>query len=518
MTRQISLGFDLEVPSQATILSMIAAAAERYPDRPALVDSTSGRATRYEELIDKVRRLASAFRARGAGPGSCIAVHGPNSADGVIAALGMAAAGGAFTGANQAVTAVELSRLIEITCARFLVTTLPLLATAREAASRAGAPELIVLDGKSDGTIALSQLLDGVSPLNDFTVGPETVAMRPCSSGTSGLPKAVELTHRALAAAALQVRAATGMRQDDTLLAVAPLFHIMGTAFFIGAGLTLGASIRVMPHYRLEPFLDAIERSGVTFLVATPPIMQALADHPAVSNYDLRRVRLIVCSGAATSAEVEKKVARRLGTVVTQAFGMTEMSGPIAFNPPQAPRPGSCGILVPSTEARIVDPNIDADKGAGEIGEIWVRGPQMMRGYFANVEATRAAFSPDGWLRTGDMGFFDADGYLHLVDRLKELIKVNAYQVAPTELEALIVSHPAVVDAAVLGRPDERTGEMPVAFVVPRSQIEANELITWVAARVAPYKKIQAVEFVDQIPRSPAGKILRRVLKDAERR
>lgn len=515
MTRQIWRGLDLDVPAQATILSMIAAAAVRFPDRPALVDGASNRTTRYEELIDKLRRVASAFRARGAGPGSCLAVHGPNSAEGVITALGMAATGGAFTGASPAVTADELCRLINITRARFLVTSLPLLAIAREAASRAGAPELIVLDGKADGAIAFSQLLDGVSPLNDFTVGPETVAMRPCSSGTSGLPKAVELTHHALAAAALQVRAATGMRQDDTLLAVAPLFHIMGTAFFIGAGLTLGASIVVMPRYKLETFLDAIEKHGVTFLVATPPIMQGLADHPAVNNYDLSRVRLTVCSGAATSAELEKKVARRLGTVVAQAFGMTEMSGPIAFNPPEAPRPGTCGILVPGTEARIVDPNIDTEKGAGEIGEIWVRGPQMMGGYFANAEATRAAFSPDGWLRTGDTGFFDAHGYLHLVDRLKELIKVNAYQVAPTELEALIVSHPAVADAAVVGRPNEKTGEIPVAFVVPRSQIDANELITWLAVRVAPYKKIHAVEFVDHIPRSPAGKILRRLLKGA---
>ena len=346
MTRQIWRGKpDLDVPSQATILSMIAAAAERFPDRPALVDG--GRTIRYEELIDKVRRVAAAMRVRGAGPGSCLAVHGPNSADGAIAALGMMAAGGVFTGAGPAVTADELCRLVNITRARFLVTTLPLFAIAREAASRAGAPELIVLDGKADGAIAFSQLLDGVSPLNDFTVGPETVAMRPCSSGTSGLPKAVELTHGALAAAALQVRAATGMRQDDTLLAVAPLFHIMGTAFFIGAGLTLGASIRVMPRYGLEPFLNAIERSGVTFLVATPPIMQALADHPAVNNYDLSRVRLTVCSGAATSAQVEKKVARRLGTVVAQACGMTEMSGPIAFNPPEAPHPGTCGTLVP---------------------------------------------------------------------------------------------------------------------------------------------------------------------------
>ena len=354
--------------------------------------------------------------------------------------------------------------------------------------------------------------------MKEFIVGQGMIAMLPCSSGTSGLPKAVELTHGALATAALQVRAATGMRQDDTLLAVAPLFHILGAGFFVGASLTLGASIVVMPRYNLETFLDAIEKHGVTFLVVTLPIMRALANDPAVDKYILERVRLIVCSGAATSAEVEKKVARRLSTVVAQAFGMTEMSGPIAFNPPEAPRPGTCGILVPCTEARIVGPNTDADKGTGEIGEIWVRGPQMMRGYFANPEATRAAFSPDGWLRTGHLGFFDADGFLHLVDRLKELIKVNAYQVAPTELEALIVSHPAVVDAAVVGRPDERTGEILVAFVVPRSKIKANELITWVAARVAPYKNIHAVEFVDQIPRSPAGKILRRLLKGAERR
>jgi acyl-CoA synthetase (AMP-forming)/AMP-acid ligase II len=497
---------------QTALSGLVASAAERYPDWPALVDSASTCVVSYRELMQKARSVAGWLRMRGAGRGTCFAVHGPNSAEGVIAALGTMIAGGAFTGASPLVTVDELRRLLNLTRPQFLLTTAPLLPVAREAASRADATELIVVDEKADGAIAFSELLGRAAPADELTIALDTVAMLPFSSGTSGLPKAVELTHGALAAAALQIRTVLKMQPDDRLPAIAPMFHLMGTLFCICGALTAGASVLLVPRYEPEKLIGIVAQHGVTVMAVAPPVMQMLADDPAIAKHDIRRLRLIACGGAATASEVQQAVARRLRTTVVQGYGMTETSGVTACNPPQAPRPETCGRLFPLTEARVIDPDTGTDRKVGGIGEICVRGPQIMRGYWGNPEASSAAFTADGWLRSGDLGFFDEDGFLRLVSRLKELIKVNSYQVAPTELELLIAGHPAVADVAVAGRPHEKTGEIPVAFVVPRSPFEPADLIEWVAKRVASYKKIGAVEFVERIPRSPAGKILRRML------
>ena len=200
-----------------------------------------------------------------------------------------------------------------------------------------------------------------------------------------------------------------------------------------------------------------------------------------------------------------------------QGYGMTETTALVATGPLHAPRRGSVGRLVPNTEARIVDPDSGADLGPGRTGELWVRGPQIMRGYRDRPEATAQTVDGDGWLHTGDLCYLDEDGYLFVVDRLKELIKYKGYQVAPAELEHLLLTHPAVADAAVVPRPDPEAGEVPVAHIALRGQATAEELLTYVAERVAPYKKLRAVRFTDQVPRSPAGKLLRRKLVEAER-
>jgi acyl-CoA synthetase (AMP-forming)/AMP-acid ligase II len=204
--------------------------------------------------------------------------------------------------------------------------------------------------------------------------------------------------------------------------------------------------------------------------------------------------------------------------VIFQGYGMTETSAPIPipdrrFGTP----PGSVGRLAPNTELRVVDPATGADLPAGEVGELWVRGPQLMSGYLGNREATAETLDADGWLHTGDLVRFDADGWLFVVDRVKELIKYKGHQVAPAQLEALLGAHPAVADCAVVGRPDEAAGEIPVAYVVRRRDVDAAELVDHVAERVSPHRRVRAVVFVDEIPRSPAGKVLRRILADRER-
>jgi acyl-CoA synthetase (AMP-forming)/AMP-acid ligase II len=230
-------------------------------------------------------------------------------------------------------------------------------------------------------------------------------------------------------------------------------------------------------------------------------------------------VELIVSGGAPLGADLQRAVAARVpGAAVRQGWGLTETS--IGVTLPDRRRravPGSVGRLMPNTELRVVDPRTGRDLGAGEPGELWARGPQVMAGYLGRPDATAEILDADGWLHTGDLGHVDRDGNVFVVDRLKELIKVSAYQVAPAELEALLACHPAVADAAVIPRPDDTHGEVPVALVVPSGELDTDELIAWVAERVAPHKRVRAVRLVDAIPRTPSGKLLRRVLIDQDR-
>jgi acyl-CoA synthetase (AMP-forming)/AMP-acid ligase II len=247
-----------------------------------------------------------------------------------------------------------------------------------------------------------------------------------------------------------------------------------------------------------------------------PPIVVALAKHPIVDNYDLSKLEQVFSGAAPLSAELSLEAGARLGCDIVQGFGMTELSPVSHLTPPGMFKPGSCGVTAPNTQSRIIDPETGADLGVDASGELLVRGPQVMIGYLNNPEATESTIDADGWLRTGDIGYIDSDGHLFIVDRLKELIKYNGFQVPPAELEALLLTHPAVADAAVVGRPDEAAGEIPVAYVVLRQEGMASgqEIQDFVAGQVAHYKQIREVIFIDAIPKSASGKILRRLLRD----
>ncbi len=242
--------------------------------------------------------------------------------------------------------------------------------------------------------------------------------------------------------------------------------------------------------------------------------MVALAKHPLVDAYDLSALRQVFSGAAPLSAELAIEAGARLGCEVVQGYGMTELSPVSHLTPPGQFKPGSVGVTAPNTETRIVNPANGADLGVDEDGEVCVRGPQVMAGYLNNQQATESTIDRDGWLHTGDIGHIDADGHLFIVDRLKELIKYKGFQVPPAELEALLLTHPAVADAAVVGRPDPEAGEVPVAFVVLRPGAEATqqEIGDFVAEQVAHYKRLSRVEFTDAIPKSASGKILRRML------
>jgi acyl-CoA synthetase (AMP-forming)/AMP-acid ligase II len=281
-------------------------------------------------------------------------------------------------------------------------------------------------------------------------------------------------------------------------------------------GLWSGATLVVVAKFELEPYLELVERYRATLLHVVPPVVVALAKHPAVAARDFSRVRKLFSGAAPLGADVTLQCTGRLGCALQQGYGLTETSPAALITSADAAtrKPGSVGVPIASTECRIVDPETGRDVAPGTDGEIWLRGPQVMRGYFKRPDETRAVLDPDGWFRTGDLGHADEDGDVFIVDRLKELIKYKGMQVPPAELEAVLLSHPAVADAAVVPFPDAEAGEIPRAFVVRKGAATADELMSYVASQVAPYKKVRRLEFIDAIPKSPSGKILRRFLKD----
>jgi 4-coumarate--CoA ligase len=259
-----------------------------------------------------------------------------------------------------------------------------------------------------------------------------------------------------------------------------------------------------------------VQQHKVTRFFAVPPIVLALAKHPLVDQFDLSSLHQVFSGAAPLGADLAAEAAARVGCEVVQGFGMTELSPVSHCTVVGDFRPGTSGVTIPNTECRLVDPETGEDKGVGEEGELWIRGPQVMKGYLNNERATRDTIDADGWLHSGDIAVIDEFHHVSIVDRLKELIKYKGFQVPPAELEALLVSHPQIADVAVIGIADEEAGELPKAFVVPRpgSELTVQDVQDFVAEHVASYKQVRIVEFVDEIPKSASGKILRRLLRD----
>lgn len=300
------------------------------------------------------------------------------------------------------------------------------------------------------------------------------------------------------------------------MLSFLPFFHIYGMQVLMNNALAQGGKVVTMPRFDLEQFLQLTQDHQVRRAFVAPPIVLAMAKHPIVDQYNLTSLESVFSGAAPLGAELAEEAAARLGCEVVQGYGMTELS-PVSHSTPKGMyKPGTIGILIPSTESRVVDPETGKDLGLDEDGEIWVRGPQVMAGYLNNEQATKDTIDEEGWLHTGDIGHVDEDGHFTIVDRLKELIKFKGFQVPPAELEALLVTHPSVADAAVIGIPDDEAGELPKAFVALKAgeNASAEDIQRFVSDQVATYKQIRILEFVDEIPKSASGKILRRMLRD----
>ena len=492
-------------------------------DRVALVDAKSGKQTSYREMLAGIDAFAGALAARGIGVGDVVGLLAPNSSAFAIAFHGILRAGAAATTINALFTAKDIAKQLTASKAKLLLTVKAMLPQSQEATAAAGLTDddVIVLDGAGLGASDF--------PPPDVTFDPAThIAALPYSSGTTADPKGVMLTHRNLAANVAQIRPVQGMTHDDRILAVLPFFHIYGMTVLLNAALHARARLVIMPSFDLEEFLGNVAEHECTFAFIAPPVAVALAKHPLVERYDLSSLRGIMSGAAPLDEELGEAVKQRLGCRVVQGYGMSEL-GPVSHVTPfdggreligSTARLSSCGWTVPNAVSKIVDEagaEIDPPaSGLSDTGELWFKGPNVMAGYLGNDEATRATIDEDGFLHTGDVARVDASGCVYIVDRLKELIKYKGYQVPPAELEAVLLGHHDVADAAVIGVTDVDSGEeVPKAFVVKQSGAELTEaeVMEYVASHVAPYKKVRQVQFIDVIPKSASGKILRKDLK-----
>jgi acyl-CoA synthetase (AMP-forming)/AMP-acid ligase II len=509
---------DVDIP-EVSLTDFIFNAAIAIKDKAALIDGPTGRTLTYAELEEAVRRVAASLAQRGFKKGDVCAIFSTNCPEYGIAFLAVAMLGGINTTLNPLYTAEEAAFQLKDARAKFLITAPPFIDKAREAAVQTGIEKLFVF-GEAEGAIPFATLLDSDGNVPPVEINPkEDLVALPYSSGTTGLSKGVMLTHYNLVANMRQMDGLDYFHRDDILLCVLPLFHIYGLVVVLNMGLHMGATIVTMPRFDLEQFLSAIQKYRVTLSHIVPPIVLKLAKEPIVNNYDLTSLKVIFSGAAPLGPELTKECMQRIGCSIRQGYGMTETS-PVTHSSPADPtkaKLGSVGPPAPNTECKLADPASGAELGPNAEGELCVRGPQNMKGYLNNPEATARTIDADGWLHTGDIGYADEDGHFFIVDRVKELIKYKGFQVAPAELEAVLLTHPAVADAAVIPCRDAEAGEIPKAFVVLKSEATEDELIDFVANRVARYKKIRMVEFIDQIPKSLSGKILRRVLVEKER-
>ncbi|MEV0032086.1 AMP-binding protein [Nocardia sp. NPDC050793] len=518
---------DVDIPDASLYEFLFGGLTEADLDRPALLDGATGDETTYRLLRDRIDAVAGALAVRGLGVGDVAAVHVPNVPAFATVLHGVLRAGGTATTVHVLYTAEEIAKQLVDANAKFLFTISFFLQQAGAAAATAGIPpeRIIVLDG-APGHESLVDLLGTGAPAPEVSFDPAThLAVLPYSSGTTGKPKGVMLTHRNLVANICQVEPLTRSGATDRIMAVLPFFHIYGLTLILNTALRRRATLVTMLRFELTEFLRITATQRCTYLLIAPPIAVALAKDPRVDDYDLSSVRVVMSGAAALDTDLGHAVATRLGCRVHQGYGMTEMS-PASHGIPEdrVDLPlGSIGITLPNIECKLVDPasGVEIDYPAGGLsapGELCCKGPNVMAGYFGNEGATADAFDAEGFLRTGDIAVVDEEGVVYLVDRVKELIKHKGYQVPPAELEAVLLTHPQIADAGVIGVKDDDGEEIPKAFVVrqPGAGLDAQQVIDFVAERVAPYKKVRRVEFIDAIPKSVTGKILRKDLRQLE--
>ena len=506
-------------PSQAPyeefpLPELLRRSAERFGDKPALIGA-DGTTRTYREIWSYARKVAHLLQDQGIGKGDKVGIFSPNHVDYAAVFHGILLAGATVTTLNALYREREIEHQLDDAEAVAVFVFSPMAAPLE--AARGNLPRLRhawPIDGLPDllGDVPEEYRPVAVNALED-------IAVLPYSSGTTGLPKGVMLTHYNLASNVKQLLATEHLTSDAVGLCVLPFFHIYGMTVLMNAGLALGTTGVVMMRFDLEQMLDLVGKHGITHLFLVPPALLAMANVPDPSRFDTSSLQLVNSGAAPLPLEVGERVKSIYGCLVSQGYGLTETSPTTNANPLERIKLESCGPPVADTFEKIVSLDTGEELPVGEVGEVVVQGPQVMKGYWKRPEETSECLSEDGWLLTGDIGWLDEDGYLHILDRKKEMIKYKGYQVAPAELEALLHEHPAVLDAAVIPKPHLEGGEIPKALVVLKEGVQATpeELMAFVAERVAPYKKIREVEYLSEVPKTASGKILRRDLIERER-
>lgn len=519
---------DVDIPDVSVYDYLFGSLTADDAARIALIDPATGAETTYGALQAQADAFAGALAARGVGVGTTVGLLCPNIPAFATVFHGILRAGATVTTLNSLYTAGEIERQLKDARATWFVTVSALLGHASVAAETMGMPHerVIVLDG-AHGHENLRHLLAEARPAPDVTFDPAThVAVLPYSSGTTGIPKGVMLSHRNLVANVQQSRVLINLRPDDRVLAVLPFFHIYGMTVLLNLALRQRSSLVTMPKFDLVEFLTTIQNFGCTYLYIAPPIAVALAKHPIVDRYDISSVHTVFSGAAPLDGEIAELAGKRIRARMMQGYGMSELS-PVSHAMPHERHDvpvSSVGTILPNQLCKLIDPATGDEitevgpDGVTLPGELWVKGPNVMLGYLNNPEATAETLDAEGFLHTGDIAVYHEGGYFSIVDRVKELIKYKGYQIAPAELEALLLRHPKVMDAAVIGVLDDEKQEIPKAFVVarPDSGLTEDEVMAYVAQHVAPHKKVRRVEFIDAIPKSASGKILRKDLRARE--
>jgi len=506
-------------PSQAPyeefpVPELLRRSAELFGDKPALIGA-DGTTRTYRETWSYARKVARLLQDQGIGKGDKVGIFSPNHVDYAAVFHGILLAGATVTTLNPLYREREIAHQLDDAEAVALFVFSPMAPPVE--AARQNLPRL-----RHTWPIdSLPDLLEGVSEEYQPVAinAREDIAVLPYSSGTTGLPKGVMLTHYNIASNVKQLLATEQLTPDAVGLCVLPFFHIYGMTVLMNTGIALGSTGVVMMRFDLEQMLDLVGKYGMTHLYLVPPALLAMANVPDLSRFNTSSLELVSSGAAPLPLEVGERVKSIYGCAVSQGYGLTETSPTTNTNPLDRIKLESCGPPLADTLEKIVSLETGEELPPGEVGELAVQGPQVMKGYWKRPEETSECLSEDGWLLTGDIGWLDEDSYLHILDRKKEMIKYKGYQVAPAELEALLHEHPAVLDAAVIPKPHIEGGEIPKALVVLREGFQASpeELMAFVAEKVAPYKKIREVEYLSVVPKTASGKILRRDLIEQER-
>jgi long-chain acyl-CoA synthetase len=502
-------------------------AADRTPDRPAIIYHDL--ILTYREVVSMVNSIANGLRNLGLKKGDRICLLTLNRPEYTITFIAAASIGVVVSPMNPAYKEREIGYQLENSEANAILIQRELLPLLQKVLADKSLPNLKhiivtgqdVPEGMSNAT-TFAKLMRESPPTQPEKVnisGDDLLAL-PYSSGTTGLPKGTMLTHRNLVSNNLQFTTALRVNFTDVALLFLPFYHIYGV-MLTGSFLACGATQIVMERFDLMQSLDLCEKHGVTYYFAVPPIVLALANAP-VDLSKMKTVKYVFSGAAPLPMDPARKLQDKTGIVVVQGYGMTEAS-PLTHAQPGDPaliRIDSVGMPVHNTEQKIVDIETgERELPLGEDGEIIIRGPQIMKGYWKAPEETARTLR-NGWLYTGDIGHVDADGYTYIVDRKKEMIKYKGFGIAPAELESLLMEHPAVLDSAVIGVPDDEAGELPKGFVVLRKGYEnvtPEDILNFANGKLAGYKKIHLIEFIDVIPKVASGKILRRELKEREK-